>query len=213
MPEASDSARMATALPTSTSQAAVMPRSFISLSSTQGEMPSCDCSSIQQRSAMASMPYSATTWSSTTPSRTTASNDASGTPFHEVYVRSTSALPLTAASPAESDFIRARMSERSSVSTVIPWRCSATSSMRTVLNGVVRAPMAPTTMPFTPFATRQTRSKCSTFFRKASPDGAAVWGLSAVNFTPYWQNTSMMENLPQKASRRTSGCIWSRSSG
>ena len=85
--------------------------------------------------------------------------------------------------------------------------------MRTVLNGVVRAPIAPTTMPFTPFTTRQTRSKCSTLRRKASPDGAAVCGLSAVNVTPYWQNTSMMENLPQKASRRTSGCILSSSSG
>ena len=51
------------------------------------------------------------------------------------------------------------MSERSNVSTVIPFRCSASSSKRTVLNAVVRAPTAPTVMLFIFFTTRQTRAK------------------------------------------------------
>jgi hypothetical protein len=45
------------------------------------------------------------------------------------------------------------------------------------------------------------------------PAGSAVWGLSAVNLIPYWQNTSMMNNLPQKASRRSYGPILARESG
>ncbi len=66
--------------------------------------------------------------------------------------------PSTFASPF-SDSIRAKMSERSSVSTVMPWRCRASSSMRTVLKAVVRAPMAPTVMSRMPATTRQRRSK------------------------------------------------------
>ena len=75
---AGDSACMATALPTSTSQAAGMPRSFISLSSTQGETPSCFCISIQQRMANASRPNSSTSSSRTTPSRRGSPMPASG---------------------------------------------------------------------------------------------------------------------------------------
>ncbi len=162
---------MASALPTSTSHAAASPRSFISPSSTHGETPICVCSSVQQRSAIASMPYSALTRSSTTPSRTSPSKARSGTPPHDVNAFSAEAFALYASSPVESDFMRAMISERSRVSTVMPWRCRATSSMRTVLNGVVRAPIAPTVTRRIPPTTRQTRSKCSTLRRNASPAG------------------------------------------
>ena len=57
------------------------------------------------------------------------------------------------------------------------------------------------------------RSKLSTLAANRGPAGSAVWGLSAVNLIPYWQNTSMMNNLPQKASRRSYGPILARESG
>ena len=67
--------------------------------------------------------------------------------------------------------MRAKTSDMSTVSTVMPWRWSATSSMRTVLKGVVRAPIAPTTMPLMPRTTRQTRSNSSTTVLKRSRAG------------------------------------------
>ncbi len=109
--------------------------------------------------------------------------------------------------------MRAKTSDMSTVSTVMPWRCSATSSMRTVLNGVVRAPMAPTTMPLMPRTTRQTRSNSSTMSLNRSEQGWTVCGADAVNFTWYCWKTSMMEILPQKESRRSAGDILSISSG
>ena len=109
--------------------------------------------------------------------------------------------------------MRRKMSDRSKVSTVMPWRCRVTSSMRTVLKGVVRAPIAPTTIPFIPFTTRQIRSNSSTLALKRSLPGRTVCGFSAVNLTPYWRNTSMIEILPQKESRRRAGPMRSNSSG
>ena len=69
-------------------------------------------------------------------------------PFQERVAAQPRGLCLDSGSSARrSDFIRAKTSDRSSVSMVMPWRCRASSSMRTVLKAVVRAPMAPTTMP------------------------------------------------------------------
>ena len=75
---------MLIALPTSTSHAATTPRLFISLSSTQGEMPISVCISTQHRSANASRPCSLTMPSSTTPSLTSFSKASFGTSFHEL---------------------------------------------------------------------------------------------------------------------------------
>ena len=85
--------------------------------------------------------------------------------------------------------------------------------MRTVLNAVVRAPMAPTVIRRRPRTTRHTFAKWSTFPRNTSLSGATVCGFSAVKGMPYWQNMSMIENLPQKASRRVALPILSSSSG
>ena len=59
---------------------------------------------------------------------------------------STAAFSTTALSSVLTEFMRAKTSERSSVSMVMPFRCRASSSMRTVLNAVVRAPTAPMTI-------------------------------------------------------------------
>ena len=98
------------------------------------------------------------------------------------------------------------------VSTVIPWRCRATSSQRTVLKAVVRAPMAPTTIRRMPRTTLDPIPVIDVL-REPRCRGWTVWGFRAVKGTPYWQKTSMTENLPQKASRRSAGAMWSISSG
>lgn len=74
---------------------------------------------------------------------------------------------------------------------------SASSSKRTVMNLVVRAPIAPMVKRRIPLTIRQTAAKSRRFCAKAAPEGAATWGSKAVKGRPYWQNTSMMENLPQ----------------
>ena len=50
-------------------------------------------------------------------------------------------------------------SDRSRVSVVMPYRWSVSSSKRTVLKAVVRAPMAPTVKRFMRRVARQTRAK------------------------------------------------------
>ena len=78
---------------------------------------------------------------------------------------------------------------------------------------LVLAPIAPSVIRFIPPTTRHSASKCATFRVKASDAGDTTWGVSAVNWTPCWQKTSMIENFPQNASRRLSGDIMSRRSG
>ena len=58
--------------------------------------------------------------SSTTPSLTNVSKAFLGTPFQELYFFRTEAFALTSLEEAFSAFIRAKTSERSSVSTVMP---------------------------------------------------------------------------------------------
>jgi len=72
---------------------------------------------------------------------------------------------------------------------------------------------APTTRLRIPLTTRQTRSKYSTFWAKRGEAGETVCGFNAVKGMPFWQKTSIIESLPQKASRRVAGAILSISSG
>ena len=58
--------------------------------------------------------------------------------------------------------------------------------MRTVLNAVVRAPIAPTRIRRSPFTTRHTRSKWSMFCTNFGLAGLTTCGFSAVNLRSFW---------------------------
>lgn len=63
--------------------------------------------------------------------------------------------------------------------------CMATSSKRTVLNAVVRAPMQPRLKRFMPFTTRQMAAKSRRFSWNFALSGCTTWGLRTVNGTLY----------------------------
>ena len=95
----------------------------------------------------------------------------------------------------------------------MPYFWRVISSKRTVLKAVVRAPMQPTLKRFMPLTTRQMAAKSRRFCSNALLSGWTTWGFNTVNGTPYWVNTSVTENLPQKASRRCLKSILPISSG
>jgi len=76
--------------------------------------------------------------------------------------------------------IRAKSSERSWDSTVMPYFSSANSSQRTVLNAVVRAPMPPITYRRQRLTTLHTAAKSRRFCVKASDSGCATCGANTV---------------------------------
>ena len=67
----------------------------------------------------------------------------------------------------------------------MPFFCMATSSKRTVLNAVVRAPMQPRLKRFMPLTTRQMAAKSRRFSWNLALSGCTTWGLRTVNGTLY----------------------------
>ena len=130
----------------------------------------------------------------------------SGTAEKSAYLISDSFFATTAASPSALARTFSISSDKSKDSTFIPCLCIVTSSKRTVLNAVVRAPMQPRLNRRIPFTTRHTAAKSRRFSSNSGDSGWTTWGFITVKGILYCEKTSVTENFPQNASR-----LWAKS--
>ena len=109
--------------------------------------------------------------------------------------------------------ISANTSDKSTVSTLMCFLWNAISSTRTVLNAVVRAPIAPTVKCFNPFTARQTPPNRRRSSASAALSGCAANCLVSVYGMPAWRSTLHIAILPHTASLRCAKSILPISSG